>query len=158
MKWFLHAGVVTNAKGRQRCIDLLMFCGNTHNGQHPKNPVVKLEVLKRQWDFARDRQDPNYGKTLDRITVVYDSTAGVIGRPLAADNAWNHGVVLGEWNSGWRALDLAAVRGVASINGAEAGSGFGRDVLGHPLDAGRPVLHVGVKCRDLHAERGCKRR
>ncbi len=54
---------------------------------------------------------------------------------LAADNAWNHGVVLGEWNSGWRALDLAAVRGVAGINGAEAGSGYGRDVLGHPLDA-----------------------
>lgn len=54
---------------------------------------------------------------------------------LAADNAWNHGVVLGEWNVAWRGLDLGAARGVAEINGAEVGSGHGRDVLGHPLDA-----------------------
>ena len=54
---------------------------------------------------------------------------------LAADNAWNAGVVLGEWNTGWQSLNLGAVRGVASINGVEVGSGHGRDVLGHPLDA-----------------------
>ncbi len=54
---------------------------------------------------------------------------------LAADNAWNAGVVLGDWNTGWQSLDLGAARGVASINGAEVGSGHGRDVLGHPLDA-----------------------
>jgi 2-keto-4-pentenoate hydratase len=54
---------------------------------------------------------------------------------LAADNAWNHGVVLGRWNEDWRGLDLADVRGIAHINGLEAGVGFGRDVLGHPLDA-----------------------
>ncbi len=54
---------------------------------------------------------------------------------LAADNAWNHGVVLGDWKTDWQGLDLAALRGVASINGVEAGAGHGRDVLGHPLDA-----------------------
>ena len=54
---------------------------------------------------------------------------------LAADNAWNAGVVLGDWNTAWRALDLGAARGEARINGAEVGSGHGRDVLGHPLDA-----------------------
>lgn len=54
---------------------------------------------------------------------------------LAADNAWNDGAVLGPWNAGWSALDLGAARGVATINGAEVGSGHGRDVLGHPLDA-----------------------
>ena len=54
---------------------------------------------------------------------------------LAADNAWNAGVVLGDWNTAWQSLDLGAARGVASINGAEVGSGHGRDVLGHPLDA-----------------------
>ena len=54
---------------------------------------------------------------------------------LAADNAWNHCVVLGDWKSDWRSLDLAALRGVASINGVAVGEGHGRDVLGHPLDA-----------------------
>jgi 2-keto-4-pentenoate hydratase len=54
---------------------------------------------------------------------------------LAADNAWNHGVVLGDWNPAWHGLDLGAARGVAGINGVEVGSGHGRDVLGHPLDA-----------------------
>ena len=54
---------------------------------------------------------------------------------LAADNAWNHGVVLGAWRRDWRDIDLGAVRGLATINGEPAGEGFGRDVLGHPLDA-----------------------
>ena len=54
---------------------------------------------------------------------------------LAADNAWNHGVVLGQWKEDWQALDLAALRGIARINALEVGAGYGRDVLGHPLDA-----------------------
>ena len=59
----------------------------------------------------------------------------IVPMSLAAGNAWNHGVVLGEWNEDWRALDLAATRGVACVNGVEVGAGHGRDVLGHPLDA-----------------------
>jgi len=54
---------------------------------------------------------------------------------LAADNAWNHGVVLGTWREDWASIDLAAVHGVLHINGTQAGEGWGRDVLGHPLDA-----------------------
>lgn len=54
---------------------------------------------------------------------------------LGADNAWNSGAVLGEWKRDWRGLDLAAVTGMASINGEKVGEGAGRDVLGHPLDA-----------------------
>ena len=54
---------------------------------------------------------------------------------LAADNAWNCGVVLGEWRRDWRTFDLAALTGVATINGEKAGEGAGRDVMGHPLDA-----------------------
>jgi hypothetical protein len=71
-----------NARGRERCIDLLTFCGTTHNEANPKNPVVKLEVLKRQWDFANDRKDPNYGKTLDRITVTFDGTVAHPPEPV----------------------------------------------------------------------------
>jgi 2-keto-4-pentenoate hydratase len=54
---------------------------------------------------------------------------------MIADNAWSEGVVLGNPVRDWRGIDLAAVRGVASINGAKAGEGHGRDVMGHPLDA-----------------------
>jgi 2-keto-4-pentenoate hydratase len=36
---------------------------------------------------------------------------------------------------GTRALDLAAVQGVARINGAVVGEGLGADSMGHPLAA-----------------------
>jgi len=54
---------------------------------------------------------------------------------MIADNAWNEGAVLGKPVRDWKGIDLAALRGVASINGASVGEGHGRDVMGHPLDA-----------------------
>jgi len=54
---------------------------------------------------------------------------------LIADNAWNEGAVLGEPVKDWKGIDLAALEGVATINGKKVGSGHGRDVMGHPLDA-----------------------
>ena len=54
---------------------------------------------------------------------------------LIADNAWNEGAVLGEPARDWKEVDLAALRGVATINGRPAGEGLGCDVMGHPLDA-----------------------
>jgi 2-keto-4-pentenoate hydratase len=57
------------------------------------------------------------------------------GLELAADNAWNEGAVLGAPVGDWRALDLAALRGVAYVNGQAVGEGRGADTLGHPLAA-----------------------
>jgi 2-keto-4-pentenoate hydratase len=54
---------------------------------------------------------------------------------LIADNAWNEGAVLGAPVRDWRGVDLAALQGIATINAAKVGSGHGRDVMGHPLDA-----------------------
>ena len=54
---------------------------------------------------------------------------------IVAGNAWNAGIVLGEPNPHWRALDLATVRGSLRINGHEVGTGIGGDVMGHPLNA-----------------------
>ena len=51
---------------------------------------------------------------------------------LIADNAWNAGIVLGEWKTSWPALDAA--RGVVMLNGVEVDAGHGRDVLGHPFE------------------------
>lgn len=57
------------------------------------------------------------------------------GLELAADNAWNEGAVLGQPVEDWRAVDLASVRGVASINGKAVGEGRGADAMGSPLAA-----------------------
>jgi 2-keto-4-pentenoate hydratase len=54
---------------------------------------------------------------------------------LIADNAWNEGAVLGEPMRDWRKIDLAGVRGVATINGKPVGEGRGGDVMGHPFEA-----------------------
>jgi 2-keto-4-pentenoate hydratase len=50
---------------------------------------------------------------------------------LIADNAWNGGIVLGEFTLSFP--DLAATEAVVSENGKIVDRGFGRDVLGHPF-------------------------
>ena len=54
---------------------------------------------------------------------------------LIADNAWNEGAVLGAPVRDWRHIDLGALQGFATVNGANVGSGHGRDALGHPFEA-----------------------
>jgi 2-keto-4-pentenoate hydratase len=54
---------------------------------------------------------------------------------LVADDFFNAACVLGAPVEAWRELDLAAVRGRMTINGAEVGAGSGGDILGHPLEA-----------------------
>lgn len=60
-------------------------------------------------------------------------TLAARGYELAGDNAWNEGAVLGEPAAAWRSIDLAGVRGVATINGAIVGEGRGADCMGHPF-------------------------
>ncbi len=50
---------------------------------------------------------------------------------LIADNAWNAGIVLGDFVRPWP--DLAAIEGIVSADGKVVDRGFGRDVLGHPF-------------------------
>jgi 2-keto-4-pentenoate hydratase len=50
---------------------------------------------------------------------------------VIADNAWNGGIVLGDFARSWP--DLAAIAGVVAVDGQEADRGFGRDALGHPF-------------------------
>lgn len=53
---------------------------------------------------------------------------------LVADNAWNAGVVLGEFRTSWP--DLAQVEGRVHVDGRDDGDkGRGRDVLGHPFNS-----------------------
>jgi 2-keto-4-pentenoate hydratase len=80
------------------------------------------------------------GAVMPAIEIADDRDAdyaALAGHPLAlvADNAWNEGAVLGAPVRDWKDIDLAALRGTASINGQGAGEGHGRDVMGHPLEA-----------------------
>ena len=50
---------------------------------------------------------------------------------LIADNAWNGGIVLGEFTPSFP--DLAAAEALVSEDGKIVDRGFGRDVLGHPF-------------------------
>jgi 2-keto-4-pentenoate hydratase len=69
---------------------------------------------------------------------------------LVSDNAWNDGLVLGEFEKSWP--DLAAVRGVVECNGKVVDEGHGRDVLGHPFEPLRWLAnHLAARGQALEA-------
>jgi 2-keto-4-pentenoate hydratase len=54
-------------------------------------------------------------------------------KSLVADNSWNAGIVLAPFMANWP--ELEPVLGKATQNGAPAGEGYGRDILGHPFNS-----------------------
>ena len=69
---------------------------------------------------------------------------------LVADNAWNEGIVLGDWRSSWP--DLAAAGGTVELGGKSIDQGHGRDVLGHPFEPLRWLAnHLSTQGETLHA-------
>jgi 2-keto-4-pentenoate hydratase len=54
-------------------------------------------------------------------------------RSLVADNSWNAGIVLSDFQSVWP--DLASMRGRATRDEELIGEGHGRDILGHPFNS-----------------------
>ena len=90
--------------------------------------------------FSRSRVAQAVGAVMPALELADDRNADykeLTRHPLQliADNCWNEGAVLGAAVHEWRHLDLAAVRGVATINGLQVGEGRGADAMGHPLDA-----------------------
>jgi 2-keto-4-pentenoate hydratase len=90
--------------------------------------------------FFRDRVAQAVGAVMPALEIADDRNADyklLAQHPLEliADNSWNEGAVLGAPVADWKAIDLAAVRGVATINGNKVGEGRGADAMGHPLDA-----------------------
>ena len=66
----------------------------------------------------------------------YDDFRALDAASLVADDFFSAGAVLGATPlSSWADLDLAALRGTMTINGAEVGCGIGADVMGHPFEA-----------------------
>jgi 2-keto-4-pentenoate hydratase len=90
--------------------------------------------------FSRGRVAESVGAVMSALELADDRNADytqLAKHPLEliADNCWNEGAVLGIPMHDWKAIDLAAVRGVATINGSKVGEGRGADAMGHPLDA-----------------------
>lgn len=90
--------------------------------------------------FSRERVAESIGAVMPALELADDRNAdyGQLAKhplELIADNCWNEGAVLGAPVQDWTGIDLAAVRGVATINGNKVGEGRGADAMGHPLDA-----------------------
>jgi len=110
--------------------------------------IVEFEVAVQIADdlpaadkpFFRDRVAQAVGAVMPALELADDRNADykeLAKHPLEliADNCWNEGAVLGAPVKDWKAIDLAAVRGIATINGNKVGEGRGADTMGHPLDA-----------------------
>jgi 2-keto-4-pentenoate hydratase len=90
--------------------------------------------------FSRSRIAASVRAVMPAIEIADDRNAdyGELARhpfDLIADNTWSEGAVLGAPVGDWKGLDLARLRGVATINGDPVGEGVGAAALGHPLDA-----------------------
>ena len=90
--------------------------------------------------YTRERIAPFVRAVMPAIELADDRSADysqLARHPLEliADNGWNEGAVLGMPIENWRAIDLTAVRGVATINGRVVGEGVGAAAMGHPLEA-----------------------
>ena len=90
--------------------------------------------------YNREEVADAVGAVMPAVELVDDRNAdyaqlGAHILSFIADNAWNAGIVLGPPVADWRAIDLAAARGTMSVNGQVVGEGYGRDVMGHPLEA-----------------------
>ena len=90
--------------------------------------------------FSRSRIAASVRAVMPAIEIADDRNAdyGELARhpyELIADNAWSEGAVLGLPVADWKGLDLATLRGAATINGEKVGEGVGAAALGHPLDA-----------------------
>jgi 2-keto-4-pentenoate hydratase len=90
--------------------------------------------------FSRSRIAASVRAAMPAIEIADDRNADyaeLAKHPfeLIADNAWSEGAVLGVPINDWKNLDLAQLRGVATINGKPVGEGVGAAAMGHPLDA-----------------------
>ncbi|MFN2646905.1 MAG: 2-keto-4-pentenoate hydratase [Burkholderiales bacterium] len=90
--------------------------------------------------YTRESVTPYVRAIMPAIELADDHNADysqIAKHPLdlIADNGWNEGAALGLPFEDWRALDLAALRGVATIDGRVVGEGLGAAAMGHPLEA-----------------------
>jgi 2-keto-4-pentenoate hydratase len=107
------------------------------------NPGIEFEIAVRlASEFSPDAAPFSYdaiAQAIDGVCPAFEiiddrgaDYSRLDVRALIADNAWNAGIVLGEFRSDWP--DLGAVRGIVECNDVVVAEGTGHDVLGHPLN------------------------
>jgi 2-keto-4-pentenoate hydratase len=101
---------------------------------------LETELPVTQAPYSRDQIAAAIGAVMAAFELIDDRHADYAQfapqiLSIIADNAWNGGIVLGPTATDWRTVDLAAAHGMMAINDAVVGEGYGRDVMGHPLDA-----------------------
>jgi 2-keto-4-pentenoate hydratase len=105
--------------------------------------------------FSRSRIAASVRAVMPAIELADDRNADYVQLAehpfeLIADNAWSEGAVLGAPITDWKGLDLAKLRGIATINGERVGEGVGAAAMGHPLDAVAWVAnHLAAHSRGL---------
>lgn len=105
--------------------------------------------------FSRERVAEAVGAVMPALELADDRNADYAELrkhpfELIADNAWNEGAVFGYPIKAWQAVDLAAARGVAAINGEQVGEGRGADAMSHPFSAvGWLADHLAAHGRGL---------
>ena len=100
--------------------------------------VLERDLPPRGEPYTVDEVRAAVGAVAAAIEIVddrWDDYRRVDTPTLIADDFFNEGSVLGPLRRFDSALHLGALRGVARVNGTEAGRGAGADVLGHPLNA-----------------------
>jgi 2-keto-4-pentenoate hydratase len=102
--------------------------------------VVRLgkDIEPREAPWTRQELEGSIAALMPGFEVVDDRYDGILEMPaitLVADDFCNAGCVLGDEVADWQSLDLEAIEGHMTVNGKDAGTGHGRDVLGHPLEA-----------------------
>ena len=65
----------------------------------------------------------------------YTDLAAFGAPAMIADQVFHAAAVLGQPDPHWRALNLEGVHGHITVNGTRRGEGFGRDLLGSPMQA-----------------------
>ena len=128
--------------------DQVVASGSTVRARDYRHLLIEFEIAFRMAADVPAAQPPWSRETIlpyvecafaaleiaDDRHADYAQLAGSM-LTLAADNAWNQGLVLGAPVSSFTPDSLVAAVGTAFIDGQEVGRGTGADVLGHPLDA-----------------------
>lgn len=96
-------------------------------------PATQAPYRRHQVAEAIEAVMPAFELVDDRYADYAQFASQIL--TIIADNAWNAGIVLGPPAQDWQAMDLGAAHGTMLINDAVVGEGYGRDALGHPLDA-----------------------
>ena len=88
--------------------------------------------------WTRAQAEQAVGVVAAAIELVENRTTDFtkVGTPtLIADQFFHRAAVIGEPVSEWQSFDLPGLHGTLRIDGVEEDSGYGRELLGHPLES-----------------------